>query len=174
MFTLNNFTLRLANQSDIQEITLYFIRNREFHKEWSPAFTDEYYTEEFQTTAFTTYQQRHTEGTAYKFLLIHYTSVIGIVNLTNIERGIFRNGRLGYAIDEQFKNQGLTTWSILSIKTFAKDILDLHRLEANIIPRNEASRRVVSKCGFIRVGLSPEYLYINNKWEDHEHWAAIL
>jgi len=47
----------------------------------------------------------------------------------------------------------------------------LHRLEANIQPDNEISRRLVTALGFRLEGYSPRYLKIRGRWRDHERWA---
>ena len=47
--------------------------------------------------------------------------------------------------------------------------LDLHRIEANIMPRNRASLGVARKAGFYEEGLALKYLQINGVWEDHIH-----
>jgi ribosomal-protein-alanine N-acetyltransferase len=49
--------------------------------------------------------------------------------------------------------------------------LGLHRLEANIQPKNRASIRLVKRAGFTREGFSPRYLKILGRWRDHERWA---
>jgi len=35
------------------------------------------------------------------------------------------------------------------------------------MPRNEASARVLAKCGFEREGVARDYLRIGGKWEGH-------
>ncbi|WP_330651588.1 GNAT family N-acetyltransferase [Tepidibacter aestuarii] len=49
----------------------------------------------------------------------------------------------------------------------------LHRIEANIMPKNKASLRVVEKLGFYNEGLALKYLKINGKWEDHIHMVLL-
>jgi ribosomal-protein-alanine N-acetyltransferase len=49
--------------------------------------------------------------------------------------------------------------------------LKLHRLEANIQPGNDASKRLVERAGFEYEGYSPRYLKIGGRWRDHERWA---
>jgi len=49
----------------------------------------------------------------------------------------------------------------------------LHRIEANIMPGNKPSLRVVEKLGFYNEGLAYKYLKINGKWEDHIHMVLL-
>jgi len=51
--------------------------------------------------------------------------------------------------------------------------LGLHRVEANIMPRNGASIALVRRAGFRQEGYSPRYLRIAGRWEDHERWALV-
>ena len=49
----------------------------------------------------------------------------------------------------------------------------LHRVEANVMPRNTASLRVLEKCGYRPEGLARRYLRINGVWEDHIHMVRL-
>ena len=51
--------------------------------------------------------------------------------------------------------------------------LKLHRIEANIMPRNRHSMNLVKKLGFEYEGLAKKYLKINGKWEDHIHMTIL-
>jgi ribosomal-protein-alanine N-acetyltransferase len=62
---------------------------------------------------------------------------------------------------------------------FAFELLDLHRLEICIVPRNANSRRVMDKLGLRDEGIAARFLEINGVWEDHvrygftvEEWEA--
>jgi ribosomal-protein-alanine N-acetyltransferase len=52
--------------------------------------------------------------------------------------------------------------------------LGLHRVEAAIVPRNKASRRVAEKLGMHEEGTSERFLQIRGVWEDHVRYAMTL
>ena len=49
--------------------------------------------------------------------------------------------------------------------------LHLHRIEAAIVPRNSASRRVAHKLGLRDEGVAERFLQIRGVWEDHVRYA---
>ena len=57
---------------------------------------------------------------------------------------------------------------------YAKNYLDLHRLEASILTDNLRSKGVLLSCGFEEVGLNKNYLYINGAWRDHITFYKIM
>jgi ribosomal-protein-alanine N-acetyltransferase len=65
------------------------------------------------------------------------------------------------------------TEAVKAVVDYGFNTLALHRIEANIMPRNIASLRVVGKLGFINEGLSKKYLKINGQWEDHIHMVIF-
>ena len=54
---------------------------------------------------------------------------------------------------------------------YAFDTLRLHRLEAAIVPRNAASRRVAEKLGLRDEGTAQRFLQIQGVYEDHIRYA---
>ena len=76
---------------------------------------------------------------------------------------------MGYKLDAALCGQGYMTEAVQKLSEIAFKELGLHRIEANIMPRNAASLRVAEKAGFYREGLALKYLNINGVWEDHIH-----
>jgi [ribosomal protein S5]-alanine N-acetyltransferase len=93
--------------------------------------------------------------------------IVGSVALS-VQRGAFQSAYLGYHIDSEVQGQGLMTEAVGLAVDFAFGVLELHRVQAAILPRNDASRRVLAKSGFRREGLALRYLQIAGRWEDHE------
>lgn len=100
--------------------------------------------------------------------------IVGQVSLNNIVRGAFLSATLGYWIAKSHAGKGLMTEALGLAVTHAFKELRLHRVEANIIPRNAASIGLVKRLGFRYEGTAECYLRIAGVWEDHERWGMTV
>lgn len=98
-------------------------------------------------------------------------SIAGRVAINQIFRGPFESCVLGYWMGASFAGRGLMTEAIGLTLRHAFGRLRLHRVEANIMPSNEASRRVVMRNGLRCEGVALRFLQIAGEWRDHERWA---
>lgn len=98
-------------------------------------------------------------------------AIAGLVNINSIIRGRFQCGSLSYAAFAPTAGRGYLTEGLSLAVRYAFGPLRLHRLEANIQPGNHTSLRLVQRLGFRREGYSPEMLFIDGAWRDHERWA---
>ena len=96
-----------------------------------------------------------------------------MVALNNVVWGSFCSCFLGYKLDKDWLRQGLMSEAVKECVRIAFEELGLHRIEANIMPRNIASLGVVRRCGFVEEGLARKYLKINGVWEDHLHMVKL-
>jgi ribosomal-protein-alanine N-acetyltransferase len=110
-------------------------------------------------------------GSAYGFGIFTTNRLVGELTLSSIQRGPLQSAFLGYWVDEKFAGQGLVPEAVVTALQFAFDSLRLHRIEINIIPRNDPSLRVVTKLGLRAEGVAERYLEIDGAWEDHARFA---
>jgi [ribosomal protein S5]-alanine N-acetyltransferase len=80
-------------------------------------------------------------------------------------------GYVGYWIDEALAGAGYVPEGVVLIMQYAFDVLQLHRLEAAIVPRNSSSRRVADKLGLRDEGTAVRFLQIQGVYEDHIRYA---
>ena len=93
--------------------------------------------------------------------------IIGRANYTQIVRGPFQSCMLGYAIDRSHEGHGLMYEVLQATLAHAFEVLRLHRVQANYMPENHRSARLLERLGFRVEGLARDYLYINGAWRDH-------
>jgi ribosomal-protein-alanine N-acetyltransferase len=93
--------------------------------------------------------------------------VIGRINFTQIVRGPFQSCMLGYAIDGDFEGRGLMHEALQATLRHVFESLHLHRVQANHLPENLRSARLLQRLGFRVEGQAHAYLFINGAWRDH-------
>jgi len=99
-------------------------------------------------------------------------AIAGLVNINSIIRGRFQSASLAYAAFAPTAGQGYLSEGLGLVLRYAFGQLRLHRLEAQIQPGNLASVKLVQRLGFRYEGCSPELLFIDGAWRDHERWAV--
>jgi len=120
-------------------------------------------------------QEKFEKLLGVRFWIKHreYNKLIGMVALNEVVLGAFQSAFLSFKLDKDELNQGYMTEAVAAIVKVAFKELNLHRLEANIMPSNYASMRVVEKLEFYKEGIGKDYLYINGVWEDHIHMVLL-
>jgi ribosomal-protein-alanine N-acetyltransferase len=119
-------------------------------------------------------RQRHFDA-AYGFgLFLLDGRFAGEVSLGSVQRGPFQMGYVGYWIDEALAGLGYVPEGVVLMMRHAFDVLQLHRLEAAIVPRNAASRRVADKLGLRDEGIAVRFLQIQGVYEDHVRYAITF
>lgn len=176
--TLENDVIRLVSPDLVSadELADYVSRNRDFLRDYEPEREERYYSEEAQREVLAE-DVRSWEGRRGYRLYVRLREegdlLIGSVALNNVVWGAFCSCFAGIRLDAAYVNRGYATMAMGLLVPFAFETLGLHRIEANVMPRNLRSLRVLEKCGFSCEGLSRRYLKINGVWEDHVHMVLL-
>lgn len=165
-----------ADESLAEELTAYYIRNREFLRAFEPERDEDFFKPELQRKLLAEEAAGMKQGTSYFFYMKrpeNMDEIVGRIGFSNVFRGTFLSTFLGYKLDQDYVNQGYMTLAVEMMTNFAFGELGLHRIEGNVMPKNAASLRVLEKAGFVNEGISRKYLKINGKWEDHVHMVRL-
>ncbi len=100
-------------------------------------------------------------------------NLIGAINFQSIKKGVFKSCQIGYKIDENFSNLGLTSEAVHCAVSSLFLEEGLHRIEAIIATDNFPSIRLVEKLGFLREGINRECVNINGKWTDCYQYSLL-
>jgi len=150
-----------------QQFLAAVARSRRLHGAWvtAPSSSAEYRL----------YLKERTGPRQVKFFVCDANKEIcGVVNLSEIVRGSFQSAYMGYYALLPHAGKGHMSAGIDLVLDHAFGELELHRVEANIQPKNRRSIALVKRAGFRLEGLSKRYLKIAGRWRDHERWAITI
>ena len=170
----NRITIRNFTPADAEELTNYYIRNKEHLREFEPARDNSFYEVEVQRKILIESYKQLMVGTGMDLGIYLKDKLIGKIKVSNIVHGVFKSAFIGYSIDKEHEGKGYMKEAVLLVEKYCKQYLDLHRLEASVLVDNIKSKRVLLKSGFEEIGINKEYLYINGKWRDHITFYKIL
>ena len=161
---MNSVIFREVKQSDKEAFLLAMQQSQSFHHPWVKAPST---SEEFDN-----YIERLQQGRNKGYLVCDASDrLVGVFNLNEIVRGLFQNAYLGFYAVASYASQGYMSAGLKQLLHHFFNELRLHRIEANIQPKNTPSICLVKNNGFRYEGSSPHYLKINEIWQEHEHWA---
>lgn len=170
--------VKLPDESFAKQVTEYYSRNKDFFEQWVPAYTDDQFLADMNRRRLKLNLELFKEGRSIKLWVFDKTDdtmskIIGDVSFSEIVYEPFLSCYLSYKIDEKESGNGYAAEAVKAGIGYVFGTLKLHRIEANIMPRNERSINLVEKLGFKNEGLSKKYLKINGKWEDHLHYVLL-
>jgi len=84
-----------------------------------------------------------------------------------------RRAEVGYALGRAHWGRGYVTEALEAVLRFAFETLDLHRLEADVDPRNPASMRALERVGFTREGFLRERYHVHGEVQDAVYYGLL-
>lgn len=177
-------TLTLLASEDASVLAELETRNREQLMAGAPARAESWFTEAGQRTAISHAVADREAGGGLPFTIRleeeGTTRIVGRLNLSTIIRGAFESSSLGYWVDTAVTGRGVATAAVRSAIAVAFGGLGLHRLQAEVKVGNDASVRVLERCGFTEYGLARDYLRLGGDWADcrlfqlvDPHWQPV-
>ncbi|HJE57352.1 MAG TPA: GNAT family N-acetyltransferase [Nocardiopsis listeri] len=166
-------TTRPVTVDDAEELTALLLDNREFLAPWEPLHDEEYFTVAVQRALLESALVEHANGRRLPLAIVDGGRIVGRINLSGITRGGLQSAAVGYWVAADSNGRGIATRAVAEVVELAFGELHLHRLQAETLPENAASQRVLERNGFTRFGVAPEYLRIAGKWRDHHLFHRI-
>ena len=157
----------------------YFKQNRVHFREGMPLLTDEFIMPKHQEKLLLSYEALMEKNLLRKFWLFLkednlFSEIIGDIGFSGIVQAeSFLSCHVGYKLNKNHTHKGYMQEALKAAVDYAFIKMKMHRIEANIRPMNVDSIKLIEKLGFQKEGLSPEFLKINGKWEDHFRYALI-
>ena len=166
--------LRTLTENDFEGWSEVRVRCHDWLVPWEPRIAGTSLPPEDRRTFAARCSLRERErqlGTGFGFGIFLAGRFAGELTLSSLQRGPFQSASVGYWIDEALAGHGYVPEAVVACLRFAFEELLLHRIEISIIPRNDASCRVVEKLGVRFEGVAERLLSIDGIWEDHARYA---
>ena len=91
--------------------------------------------------------------------------LLGTCTLADIDLA-HQRASLGYALARDAWGQGFAREAVRAMIDYGFQALELHRITADVDPRNTRSRRMLEEFGFSREGLQRECYFVGDEWQD--------
>ena len=161
--------LSLSHSIEPKEFIQFYLDNKSHLDLWEPAPPSDFYSEKYWKFKLNEFMDECLNNSSLRLAIREKSKgqLIGFINFTGFERGPFQACRLGYKLDFRFEGRGYMSESLRPALKFMFEELNFHRIEANYIPENFRSGRLLERLGFQKEGFAKNYLKINGKWQDH-------
>ena len=168
-------TLRSPRLSDHAEWAKVREASRAFLQPWEPTWPEDDLTRLAFRRRIEAYDRELAEGQGVALAIreARENRLVGLIRMHNIRRGVADTASLGYWVGEPFARRGYGLAAVRAVTSFAFGPYRLSRLEAQCLPDNEPSRRLLLKAGFSEEGYARAYLKINGDWRDHRLFGLV-
>lgn len=174
-YTTSRLELKILGEEDAALTAKFFSKNQKHFQAWEMEYPPDYYTEEYQrrTLAAEFIQYLHSHAVRYYFFLSGKDLPIGTAAFSHIERSPLACCRLGYRLDKDFVGCGYMTEALRFLIPKIFFFYQLHRMEANVLPENTRSLRLLERLGFTPEGTVRGFAPIGGKYRDHLRYSLL-
>lgn len=159
----NRLSLRWISAEDVDDVyTIY--SDPEVMRYWStPPLADRNAASKLVSEIQESFKRR--ELLKWGIALRKDDTLIGSVTLFHPDF-THRRAEIGYALGRAHWGQGYMLETLKAVLTYAFEVLEFHRIEADVDPRNVASIRTLERLGFQREGYLRERWQVNGEIQD--------
>jgi len=107
------------------------------------------------------------------FAIVSKDEVIGGISATPYSNVHRFTAEIGFWIGKEYWNKGITTRALLTFCHYLFTEFNFNRLTAKVFEGNEASKKVLLKCGFSLEGIHPESVFKNDIFVTHYTYGLL-
>ncbi|MFA6268236.1 MAG: GNAT family N-acetyltransferase [archaeon] len=165
----NAVSLRSAEETDA-EFFYNMMQEKDYQKYYLQRLVAKSIEEEKQKIE--KYKKQSEKKTRYYFTILFDKQPAGLIDIYKISLEDKRCS-IGYGVTSKYWKKGIASKAVKLAIKFAKK-QGLHSCEATVDPKNTASKKVLEKNGFKKIGLVKDYYYENKKYWNIELYWKIL
>lgn len=175
-YETDRLILRILMENSAKECLDFHWKNKNIFEFYEPDRPANFYTIYFQEALLRHDRQAIANGTGVRFWVFvkdFPNQVIGTVSFQNVIRGAYQSCLIGYKFDKDFWHHGYATEAIAKGISIIFKEWNLHRVEALVLPGNNASIHLLERLGFAQEGICRSCVCLHSNWEDHIRYSYI-
>ena len=100
------------------------------------------------------------------------TTLMGTIGFWRIQKEHYR-AEIGYMLHPSLQGKGIMQEAMTTVLDYGFHTMNLHSVEANVNPSNEASIRLLEKMGFVREAYFKENYFYNGQFLDSAVYSLL-
>lgn len=176
IYETDRLILKVLRPEAAKKVLCFYLDNKELFEKYEAARPENFYTIKYQKSLLLCEYNLAVRLSAvrfYVFLKEEPEQIIGTICFRNIVHSIYETCETGYKFDSRFWHQGYAAEALTAGISIMFEDLNLHRIEACVMPENSASIHLLENLHFEREGTLRQNACINGKWEDHYIYSLI-
>lgn len=175
-YTTDRLLIKLLNEEDAPMVLDFYKRNKEFFHPYEPQASNEFYTIAFQEAALRADNILFLRASSLRYYIFekhNVQKVIGTVSFYHLYHRPYASCKLGYRLDKESQKKGIAHEALCFLIPHLLHDHNIHRIEADIMPNNIPSIKVISKLGFSFEGVARDCCEISGKRENHLRFSLL-
>ncbi len=175
-YETNRLLLKVLPDTAAAQVLQFYLDNMEIFDKYEPERSEQFYTLQYQKMILQCEYNLAIRQSTVRFWVYrkqNLDQIIGTVSLQNIRRGFYQSCELGYKFDHRYWKQGYAKESISQCIEIVFHEMKLHRIEAQVLPENVDSQKLLLSFGFVQEGIKQHGIKLHGAWQDHEVYALL-
>ena len=176
IYETSRLLLKVIHADAADAVLDFYFRDKELFERFEPDRMQNFYTLQYQRQMLIFEYNMAVQGKLFRFYIYEKSNpgkIIGTICVHHIGRGYTSSCEVGYKFSSEVHHRGYATEALLWIMQLVFHELKLHRALAYVLPDNTASIRLLERVGFVREGISRDYLLLHGKWMDHVQYSML-
>jgi len=168
--TTDRLLLRAVSKSDVKEI--FFLRSDERVMKYIDKLPAETLDDAYEFINKITELEKNDDAVTWAITLKGDSKLIGTICFWNIQKEHYR-AEIGYVLHPDHWGKGIMQEAFSVVVNYGFKVMNLHSIEANVNPGNEASVKLLEKNNFKREAYFKENYFYNGKFLDTAIYSLL-
>ncbi len=175
-YETSHLLLKVIHADAADAVLDFYLRDKELFERFEPDRMQNFYTLQYQRQVLVFEYNMAVQKKLFRFYIYEKDNlgrIIGTVCIHHIGYGYTSSCEVGYKFSSEVHHRGYATEALRRVMQLAFGELKLHRALAWVLPDNVASIRLLERVGFVREGISRDYLLLHGRWMDHVQYSML-